>query len=143
MTIAGRAGMAGAFFAVLIALGARPSGGQDSPPSKEAGKAGAPAAKRAYDPARRVPDYFGQIGLTPEQKESIYKIRAKHHQRVEELERQIAQIHSEMLAECEALLTETQKQLLENRRRAAGNGEKKGGIPKTATESNAAPSRGD
>ncbi len=143
MSIAGRAGMAGTFLAILITLGVRPSGGQESPPSKEAGKAGAPAAKRAYDPARRVPAYFGQIGLTPEQKESIYKIRAKHQQQVAALERQIALIHSQTLAECESVLTETQKQLLENRRRAAGSAAKKGDVPKPATESNAPPSRGD
>jgi hypothetical protein len=143
MTIAGRAGMAGAFFAVLIALGARPSAGQDSPPSKEAGKAAAPAAKRAYDPARRVPAYFGQIGLTPEQKESIYKIRAKHHQQVEALERQIAQIQSQMLAECEAVLTETQMQLLENRRRAAGDAQKKGDTARPSRESSTPASRGN
>ena len=31
--------------------------------------ASTPTAKKTYDPSRRVPDYFGQIGLTPEQKE--------------------------------------------------------------------------
>jgi hypothetical protein len=76
-------------------------------------------ARRAFDPARRVPRYFGQIGLTPGQRESIYKIRAKHQQQIDALEKQIAEIQAQMLSECEALLADTQKQFLEQRRHAA------------------------
>ena len=68
---------------------------------------------------RRVPRYFGQIGLTPGQRESIYKIRAKHQQQIDALEKQIAEIQAQMLSECEALLADTQKQFLEQRRHAA------------------------
>ena len=47
------------------------------------------AVKRAFDPTRRVPDYFGQLGLSDDQKESIYQIRAKHQPRIDELEKQL------------------------------------------------------
>jgi hypothetical protein len=90
-------------------------------PSKAttAPKADAPAATRSNDPARRVPSYFGQIGLTPEQREAIYKIRAEHQARITELEKQVAELRAEELGACEGVLTETQKQLLAQRRKAA------------------------
>ena len=106
-------------------LGTMPLTAQESGSAKTAEKTAPPSKKRTYDPSRRVPDYFGQIGLTPEQKESIYKVRAKHQQKIDELEKQITQIQSQMLTECEALLTDTQRQLLEHRRRAASSSSKK------------------
>ncbi|MBV8267439.1 MAG: hypothetical protein JO252_14025, partial [Planctomycetaceae bacterium] len=40
--------------------------------------AATPATARAVrDPSRRVPRYFGQLGITPAQREAIYAIRAK------------------------------------------------------------------
>jgi hypothetical protein len=75
-------------------------------------------SKRAFDPARRVPMYFGQLGLTPDQRESIHKVQGKHMPKIEALEQQIEEIRSQMLKECEAVLTPAQKQLLEQRRAA-------------------------
>jgi len=80
----------------------------------------APAARRTVDPARRVPNYFGQIGLTPEQREAIYKIRGKHQAKIDELEQQIDEIQAQMLVECEGVLIDTQKQMLAQRRKAGG-----------------------
>ena len=76
----------------------------------------AAVSKRTVDPNRRVPDYFGQIGLTPEQKEAIYKIRAKHAEKIDALKKQIAEAQAAMLAECESQLTDSQKKQLEFRR---------------------------
>ena len=78
-----------------------------------------PAAKKKHDAARRVPPYFGQIGLTAEQRASIYGIQTKRYEKIDALEQQIATEKAEMLAQCEGALTETQKKLLENLRRAA------------------------
>jgi hypothetical protein len=100
-----------------MALPAQDPGKVASPP-----KADAPAAKRSYDPSRRVPDFFGQIGLTPEQREAIYKVRAKHQAKIGELEKQMAELQAQSLAECEGVLTDTQKQLLAQRRKAATDG---------------------
>jgi hypothetical protein len=116
----------GAFFlssATVLALGWLPLLAQE--PNTEKDKAAdpppaqPPAAKRVYDPARRVPSFFGQVGLTPEQRESIYKLRGKHLGRINELQKEIDRAQAEMMADCEAVLTDTQKQLLENLRRAA------------------------
>lgn len=76
-------------------------------------------AKRTGDASRRVPDFFGEIGLTPEQRESIYKIREKHQSKIAELNAQIAAIRKAEVAECETVLSDTQKQLVAQRRRAA------------------------
>lgn len=103
----------------VVALGAIPLVAQEATPEKPGGAGAPPALKRAYDPSRRVPRFFGQIGLSPEQKEEIYKIRGKHHPKLKELHEQIARVQSQMVSECEALLTESQKQSLADRRRAS------------------------
>ncbi len=78
-----------------------------------------PPVKKKQDPARRVPPYFGQIGLTPEQKATIYGIQGKRQEKIEALEKQIAIEKAEMLAQCEGTLTEIQKKLLDNLRHAS------------------------
>ena len=78
-----------------------------------------PAGKKKHDAARRVPAYFGQIGLTTEQRATIYGIQGKRLEKIEALEQQIAAEKAEMLAQCEQSLTETQRKLLDNLRRAA------------------------
>jgi hypothetical protein len=113
-------------FAAIVALGALPLGAQE-PKKADSKPADAPppaAVKKAFDPARRVPDFFGQVGLTQDQREEIYKIRSKHLQKLGELEKQIAQVRAEMLQECEKLLSDTQKQMLESRRRAVAEKKK-------------------
>ncbi len=70
-------------------------------------------------PIRRVPMYFGQVGLTPSQRERIYEIRTRHHQRIETLQQEIARLEATELTECEAVLTEAQRRLLSHSRSAA------------------------
>lgn len=74
---------------------------------------------RTFDPARRVPRYFGQVGLTPEQKESIYKIVGKHQQKIDALQKQLADEKAAAIKECEGVLNDQQKQMLDVRRKAA------------------------
>ena len=76
-------------------------------------------AKRVLDPSRRVPNHFGQLGLSDEQRESIYKIQARHMPKIDELEKQIDELRAQMLKECETVLTATQKQMLADRRTGA------------------------
>jgi len=83
-----------------------------------------------------VPDFFGQIGLTPEQREDVYKVRGKHLVRIEELEAEIAKIRDQMQADCEAVLTDTQRQLIDQRRKATARPTAE---PSTASKSEAAP----
>jgi hypothetical protein len=111
------------------------------PPAGKADDATKPAAKRVSDPSRRVPNFFGQLGLTTEQREEIYRIRGKHQQKIAELEKQIAEMRAAMLTECEGVLTETQKQLLNARRRAAAEKKTAKAASPSATTSSKAPER--
>ncbi|MCA1687001.1 MAG: hypothetical protein LC745_13735 [Planctomycetia bacterium] len=109
----------GFVLASAVGLAALPLAAQEPTGSKPADGTKAPVTKKAVDPSRRVPPHFGQIGLTPEQKEEIYKIRARHQAQIDSLQKQVARAQAEMLAECESHLTESQKQLLTHRRDAA------------------------
>ena len=100
----------------VVSLGAFRLAAQGPSKAKADDTSKSTAAKKAVDPSRRVPPFFGQIGLSPEQKEEIYKVRGKHQEKIEALEKQIATIRGEMMAECESKLTDTQKQALESRR---------------------------
>jgi hypothetical protein len=82
------------------------------------------AAKKTFDPSRRVPAFFGQIGLSQDQKEEIYKVRARHLEKIAALQKQIDEIKAEEMKECESRLSESQKVLLEARRRAAAEAKK-------------------
>lgn len=100
----------GVFSVVLFA--AATSRGQDPGTSKSEPI----PAKRKFDPSRRVPSYFGQIALSAEQRESIYKIRRSHIDKIESLKKEIEKIEVQMMHECEGVLSDTQKKLLENLR---------------------------
>lgn len=76
-------------------------------------------AKRTLDPSRRVPNHFGQLGLSDEQRETIYKIQARHMPKIDALEKQIDELRAEMVKECENVLSATQKQMLADRRAGA------------------------
>jgi Spy/CpxP family protein refolding chaperone len=80
-------------------------------------EAGAAAAKpRAYNPSRRVPAFFGQVGLTPSQREQIYSIRGKYYEQAAELKRQIEELEAKEDTDCAGVLTDSQRQLLDTLR---------------------------
>lgn len=78
-----------------------------------------PAPARAQGNGHRVPPYFGQLGLTPEQREKIYKIQDDSQSKVDALQRQIDEVKARALADSEAVLTPEQRKLLEHRREAS------------------------
>ena len=80
---------------------------------KDAPSQTAPAKR---DRSRRVPSNFGKVGLTTEQRERIYKIQAKHHEKIDELQKQLDNARLEMMKECEGVLTAEQRRLLEQLR---------------------------
>ncbi len=88
-------------------------------------------AKRAADPSRRVPNHFGQLGLSDEQRESIYKIQAQHMPKIDALEKQIDELRAQMVKECETVLTSTQKQMLADRRTASAGARTKKSAART------------
>jgi hypothetical protein len=112
MTIRNRTGAVALGLLAIVLMGRLPLAAQEPAPTKSA----PPAQKKQI---RRVPDYFGQIGLTPEQRTSIYVVLNKRHEKIDALEKQIATERAAMLNECEVVLNETQKKLLDNLRKAA------------------------
>jgi Spy/CpxP family protein refolding chaperone len=92
---------------------------------------GAPKArlKKAFDPTRRVPMYFGQLGLTNEQRESIYAIQAKQMPKIEALDKQIEELRAQIMKDCEAALTPAQKELLDRRRTGVAEARSKKAAP--------------
>lgn len=117
MRIGSRACALALSLSAVVALGSIPLLAQEASKAKEGDAR--PAAKRTVDPTRRVPDYFGQLGLSTEQKESIYKIRAKHDEQISALRKQLTEAQAKMILECEGVLTASQKELLDARRRSA------------------------
>lgn len=71
-------------------------------------KAAAPAASES----RRVPQYFGQVELTDEQREKIYALRAKYAAKQDQLEAELEELRATVLRESEAVLTPAQKTAL-------------------------------
>ncbi len=69
--------------------------------------------------SRRVPPYFSKAGVTPEQKEQIYAIRAKHQVTIEALKKQVDDAELKELTDCEAVLLPAQKKLLDQYRAEA------------------------
>ena len=106
MTLRSRVGGMVMGLSLVAALGGLPSLAQD--PAKDAPKTD-PAASRNV---RRVPPHFGQVGVTPEQKEQVYAIRAKHQVKIDDLKRRLKEEEANQLAECEAVLLDSQRKVL-------------------------------
>jgi Spy/CpxP family protein refolding chaperone len=120
--------------AMTMLFSSLPLGAQEpkAPQSDSKSKA---KGKKTSDPTRRVPAYFGQIGLTDTQRESIFKVQGKHQPKIDALQKQIDSIRAQMMEECEGLLTSSQKKLLEERRAAAAEARaKKGAAPAKASD---------
>lgn len=124
--------------AVLLTGSVLPSSAQDSPAGAKPPTAGLP--RLGVDQSRRVPPFFGQIGLTPEQREKVYEIRAKHQKRLDEAQKQVLQIQSEMMTECETVLNDTQKKLLAFRRDSSAKAKKR---DRSTTPETPATTKGD
>jgi len=97
-------------------------------------KADAEKGKKAA--AGRLPNNFGQVGLSDEQKNKIYAVQAKYNGEIDKLEAQIAQITMQRDTEIQAVLTAEQKTKLNDLRDAA---KKKTDTGKAAKEGDAKP----
>ncbi len=130
MMIRKRTGVAILAMVAVVLMGRPPLVAQEP---ASAPKPAATAPRKKADPAHRVPDYFGQIGLTTEQRASIYNLQGKRIEKIDALKKQIAAERAEMLAECEGVLTETQRKLYDNLRRvAAESNARPAEVPKPA-----------
>jgi len=85
----------------------------------------APVTRKGYDPVRRVPAHFGKVGLTAEQREQIYQVRAQHLDRIDRLRRELHDQQAKMMVDSEGVLTDVQKKLLDEHRRGAAKAREK------------------
>ncbi len=91
--------------ALTMLCGSLPLIAQEPKTSPAETKTKAKADRPAGDPARRVPRFFAQLGLSAEQREEIYKIQGKHIPKIESLVKQTEELRAQMLEECEGVLT--------------------------------------
>jgi len=68
--------------------------------------------KTRKKPRGRVPNHYGKIGLTNEQKDEIYAIQAKYREQIDTLQEQINEIQQEEASEIYLVLTDNQKESL-------------------------------
>ena len=125
MTLRSRVGGVLLGASLVAGMGAWPSLAQDpsEDPAVPALKATtkAKAASKGY---RRVPPNFGKVGLTGDQKEKIYEIRGRHQDEIEGLKAKIEEVEAREIAECEAVLLDSQRKVLADLR-ASGKTAKK------------------
>lgn len=111
MTIRTRTLAACLSLATVIALPLTAQEPDDAPAAQEE-----KTVRKTYPQFRRVPTYFAQVGLSDQQRNEIYTIRGMYQAQIEELSQQILELKTQEMAECEAILTEAQKRLLDQRR---------------------------
>lgn len=104
----------------LVALAHTHSGFANSQENADAPKAA--AKKTTMKPKRspkkagtkkkaggRLPAYYGQIGLTAEQREKIYGIQRTYREQIQELRKQLQTLEAKQKEEIDDVLTEEQK----------------------------------
>jgi hypothetical protein len=62
----------------------------------------------------RVPNGYGQIGLTKDQKERIYGIQTAYSERIKALEAELEELKTEQVVQIKNVLTDAQKSAIEN-----------------------------
>ncbi|MFM7127761.1 MAG: hypothetical protein ACKO0V_00205 [bacterium] len=83
--------------------------------TKSAGASGVDSTRKAADTSknaadyRRVPQYFGQVDLSDEQREKIYSVRERYAVQQAKLEEELASLQDKVMRECEAVLTAEQR----------------------------------
>lgn len=92
--------------------------GQESAKTKETGTKGAGAKEAgtkeagAKETKRRLPRYYGKLGLSDTQREKIYGIQSKYDADLDKLEKQLAELKNKQDADCRKILTADQKKQL-------------------------------
>ena len=84
--------------------------GKEAAKSEKGEKKGAKKEAKSDD---RLPANFGKVGLSDDQKKKIYAIQDQYENELKELQKKLADLRSKQHAECEAVLTAAQRQLLQ------------------------------
>ncbi len=90
------------------------------------------------DVTRRVPSGYAKLGLTDQQKEKLYSIRAEYHTKIQNLEKQVSDLRDRQEKEFESVLTAPQKRLLaeaaQQKKAAAAEAKKAAAVKAAAKE---------
>ncbi len=99
---------------IALSLGSQfsvePTIGQEAA-TKDAEKA--TPAKVASKPRGRLPQYYGQVGLSNKQRQQIYDVQANYKKQIDELQKQIDALKVKEDTEIVAVLTPEQKKNLD------------------------------
>jgi hypothetical protein len=113
----------GGMVCVALALAVSIANSEDKKGTgKDAEKPSAKAAKESTGKSRtktaskegrkRLPRYYGKLGLSDGQREKIYSIQAKHESEIDKLEKQLADAKAKQDSECRKVLNADQKKQL-------------------------------
>ena len=91
---------------------------------------------KSLEGPHRVPAHYAKVGLTSAQREKIYAVQAKHHERIQSLTKQLEEEHARVSSECEAVLTPEQRKQLDQLRHSGGGNQ-------TAAEPEPTPTKGE
>lgn len=61
----------------------------------------------------RLPNHYGKLNLSTEQRDKVYKIQAGYKSQIDALKKQLAELTKKRNSECEGVLTATQKSRLD------------------------------
>lgn len=75
--------------------------------------------ERARSFTRRLPTYWGELGLSERQTSTVYAIQEDYFEEIADLEARIARLEKERDAKTRAVLTERQRDVLDAKRAAA------------------------
>ena len=98
---------------IALALGSQISIDTTIGQEKAAEKEKAAPAKVAKKPSGRLPQYYGQVGISSEQRQKIYDVQASYGKQIGELQKQIDALTTKRDGEVAAVLTSEQKKKLD------------------------------
>lgn len=89
--------------------------------------------KPAPRPRVRLPNYYGQLGLTEVQRQRIYALQLDYGKKIDELEAQLAALRAKRDQDCEAVLSEGQRTKLAEIRKDRERGKARKNAPTKAS----------
>lgn len=108
--------------AVIFASGSVSEVGAQSKKKSSATKKSTSSKSRSTKAATgRLPIYFGQVDLKPEQREEVYKIQGSYKDKIEKLQKELDALKAKQMKEIEGVLTSTQKKKLASLRKAGSS----------------------
>jgi hypothetical protein len=111
---------AGVFLAAMLVVSIGQSDDKEKSGGKPAAKVSKESAAKSADKGtagakegkRRLPRYYGRLGLSEAQREKIYDVQSKYESDIDKVEKQLADLKSRQEADCRKVLNADQKKQL-------------------------------